>query len=867
MIVFTLQKICLRNVRCYGDEVMEMDFPINNLTVFTGHVGAGKSTIVKAVSMALYGEDGGVKGEKLSIDDMVNERTGKNLEIHLYFTAVDSANPDSTDNYEIHLYHKHNLYGSKIVFMKNGVDISANGKLDTYRLIEKTIIPKDVYHNIYYFTQQAKNFFTALPNSEQKAIFDSILDLSEYDGYYENAKDKESQIHDQLSLETERYNSARNSVMLYDKAIADMKSRLEDAKKQDSALICDEERKEKSLLELLDVEKQWLSANEEEAKRLFETEQKKYQDEKFSLEKQKDECSSSLYELKNQFRERFTSEKTKIAESYKLLNEEYVNKIQSLKDSILELTKEKSLSDQQIADYAHKEEKQIREDFQKKIESINDSISQIRVDMSDLANEYQKLRFEKKTELSKEINDLQVETNEFRISTIPNLEHEVKEYDRAINDLTKEIDEETRNLAKDVPVCKLCGQPVSDKNHIIKHLEDLKKELADCREDRKDSLHYVTKYKHFAEHNEEVIKELTTKEAEELAAIDKELQEKQSSKQTELSALMKDLDTIKSDIKEKVAESQRSAEIATMKVESDYQSKLTSINDTINKHQSEIDKNNADAANKLSELKTNLENEYSREAAIIDSKSKEISDKIVKLDQNQNDKYRSYSLEIEAWRKVRSMEHDLATIRQRINDLKSKTYSEYDDSSLRKDKVKYEEETSVIEKKIHELKEDLEIASFWKTSFSNTGIKSMLIDSAIPHMNQCVREELDRVAPGVFTVSFDTLSQTKSGNIRDKFSINIVHNLKGSTGHKKLSGGEKRIVDLCCMTALRSLAENLYGKKFSHIFYDEILDSLDTECKEQFCRNAKLQSQSGMNITLITHDLPDDVDPDRVLGF
>ena len=70
--------------------------------------------------------------------------------------------------------------------MKNGVDISANGKMDTYRLIEKTIIPKDVYHNIYYFTQQAKNFFTALPNSEQKAIFDSILDLSDYDKYYEN---------------------------------------------------------------------------------------------------------------------------------------------------------------------------------------------------------------------------------------------------------------------------------------------------------------------------------------------------------------------------------------------------------------------------------------------------------------------------------------------------------------------------------------------------------------------------------------------------------------------------------------------------------------------------------------------------------
>jgi DNA repair exonuclease SbcCD ATPase subunit len=159
------------------------------------------------------------------------------------------------------------------------------------------------------------------------------------------------------------------------------------------------------------------------------------------------------------------------------------------------------------------------------------------------------------------------------------------------------------------------------------------------------------------------------------------------------------------------------------------------------------------------------------------------------------------------------------------------------------------------------------VLNFWKQAFSDSGIKSMLIDSAIPHMNECVANELDKVAPGVFTVSFDTLSETKSGKIKDKFSINILNNMKGSTGHKKLSGGEKRIIDLCCMSALRSLAEKLYNKRFHHIFYDEILDSLDDEFKEMFCNNVKRQSETGCNITLVTHDLPEDVDPDRVFPF
>jgi DNA repair exonuclease SbcCD ATPase subunit len=75
------------------------------------------------------------------------------------------------------------------VFVKDGRDISLESKTATYELIEKTLMPKNVYHNIYYFTQQAKNFFTALPNTEQKEIFNSILDLSEYKDYYSNVKD------------------------------------------------------------------------------------------------------------------------------------------------------------------------------------------------------------------------------------------------------------------------------------------------------------------------------------------------------------------------------------------------------------------------------------------------------------------------------------------------------------------------------------------------------------------------------------------------------------------------------------------------------------------------------------------------------
>ncbi len=242
------------------------------------------------------------------------------------------------------------------------------------------------------------------------------------------------------------------------------------------------------------------------------------------------------------------------------------------------------------------------------------------------------------------------------------------------------------------------------------------------------------------------------------------------------------------------------------------------------------------------------------------------SDYLAKQRNLQEDKRLSENSE----RSVKTLDENILKAQTQLDDLgRADYYKSNEEDILTKKKYVEDQKDNIRRQKkdLTDLERKLKILEFWKSAFSDSGIKSMLIDSAIPHMNECVTEELERVAPGMFTVSFDTLSETKSGNIRDKFCIHITNNLKGSTGHKKLSGGEKRIIDLCCMTALRSLAEHLYNKRFCHIFYDEILDSLDDSCKAEFCANAKRQSTSGCNVTLITHDMPEDVDPDRTFPF
>jgi DNA repair exonuclease SbcCD ATPase subunit len=212
---------------------------------------------------------------------------------------------------------------------------------------------------------------------------------------------------------------------------------------------------------------------------------------------------------------------------------------------------------------------------------------------------------------------------------------------------------------------------------------------------------------------------------------------------------------------------------------------------------------------------------------------------------------------------IQTLNVELKICMERIIECRNFTYDDTQIQKLNSDISDNETTLKRFIDKKKEIQREIKIVEFWKESFSDTGIKSMLIDMAIPHMNESVAAALEKIVPGMFTVSFDTLKMTKSGDVRDKFNVNILHNIKGTNSHKKLSGGEKRLVDLCCMEALNSLAERLYDKKIHNVFYDEVLDSLDDDSCQAFGQASRILA-TGKNITLIAHKVAENVEPDRV---
>ena len=870
MIDFYLDKIQLRNVRCYGDEMMEMDFPINNLTVFTGRVGAGKSTIFKAVSMALYGEDGGAKNEKLSIDDLVNEKNGKNLEIHLYFHST-KDNENEETKYEIHLFHKHSKYNNKLVFVKNGKDISLSSKTETYDLIERTLIPSGVYHNTYYFTQQCKNFFTSLSNSEQKDIFNSILDLSEYKGYYENAKKKLDDESYKLKVFENDLKNEEFSLASFRKMHEDGLQNLKNVKENDAKNLNRLNILVEDLKHEIDKIRSAMPENVDTKINAINMEIQKITIEHNNL---RESTNSTIQRDKDTF---VNITIPSLKHKYSKLNLEK-SKNNSERINVIKLDLQKLRMDvdncsREIKIQKDEEERNIRSDYDTKLGKLTDEIKKSEKDVNDFKfNVQEKLTKLKDISISTE-NTLKTQKSVLE-SKNSGLNIRVSNIKERMDDIQNKIKEYEYALDEPDAVCSLCGQKLNNKEHVQKHINDLKLQLKELNIQLSDINNKIIENDNgikkldadilknksdFVVKRDEIKNELTTFESSE--------KEKQEQCRKTYNDLINECSDIIKNIEKKYNELLNSRTLNYSQSIKNLDDELDSL-DAKNKEiynelvkEYNIEKYNLQKSNddKCNELLSNLNNQQ----IIVDNKIKELRIQLIECNRIKS--------QIESdLMEIGSMEKSILQYEHEIETISSSTFHEELYASINGAQKMIEDTLVRINKckdNVKQTKQNVDIFTFWKNAFSDSGIKSMLMDAAIPHMNECVGSELDRVAPGKFTVSFDTVSETKTGKIRDKFSVNILNNEKCSSGHKKLSGGEKRIIDLCCMSALRSLAEKLYGKKFHHIFYDEILDSLDDECKQAFCANVKYQSQNGSNITLITHDMPEDVEPDRTFPF
>lgn len=141
---------------------------------------------------------------------------------------------------------------------------------------------------------------------------------------------------------------------------------------------------------------------------------------------------------------------------------------------------------------------------------------------------------------------------------------------------------------------------------------------------------------------------------------------------------------------------------------------------------------------------------------------------------------------------------------------------------------------------------------FWETAFGNSGIKSFILDSVTPFLTERANFYLSKLAGSRISVEFETQTQLKTGEMREKFAIN-VRNLDGGGAYALNSGGEKKRVDLAIYFALQDLVASRANKKFNVVFCDEAFDALDASGMESVISLLKEIALEKSSVFVVTH--------------
>lgn len=212
------------------------------------------------------------------------------------------------------------------------------------------------------------------------------------------------------------------------------------------------------------------------------------------------------------------------------------------------------------------------------------------------------------------------------------------------------------------------------------------------------------------------------------------------------------------------------------------------------------------------------------------------------------------------------VKHDLEVKKEA---LVKKKEEEFDEGKIENTQKKISDTVrtkSSIQEKIKCSEEKSTIYEFWKKGFSQVGIPAMLIDEAIPFMNQKVNEYLTEVSAGRYVVSFDTMKATKSGEFRDKISVNVLDTVHKANEREQLSGGQERLIDICILFTLLDLQSTIQNVDFNILLLDEVFDSLDDDNILSVSKLLRTKAKSK-GIFVISHRHINEFDADNHLEF
>ena len=142
-----------------------------------------------------------------------------------------------------------------------------------------------------------------------------------------------------------------------------------------------------------------------------------------------------------------------------------------------------------------------------------------------------------------------------------------------------------------------------------------------------------------------------------------------------------------------------------------------------------------------------------------------------------------------------------------------------------------------MEDRLTQLREEKALYEELRAAFGKNGIPAMIIEAAIPELEEEANQLLTRMTEGRMNVRLDTQREKKTGGIAETLDILISDEL-GTRAYESFHGGEAFRVNFAIRVALSQLLARRAGAQFRTLFIDEGFGTQDEAGRNGWSRRS-----------------------------
>jgi exonuclease SbcC len=204
----------------------------------------------------------------------------------------------------------------------------------------------------------------------------------------------------------------------------------------------------------------------------------------------------------------------------------------------------------------------------------------------------------------------------------------------------------------------------------------------------------------------------------------------------------------------------------------------------------------------------------------------------------------------------------------RLREAENKTRSELGGAQQRVDVLEVQRtRRQSFDKTCEELQKQIARHRTLERAFGKDGVPALLIEQALPQIEDKANELLDRLSDGQMSIRFATQIEYKDkrrDDLRETLDIQIS-DTAGIRNYEMYSGGEAFRVNFAIRLALSKILAQRKGARLQTLVIDEGFGSQDTQGRQRLIEAINLVKHDFAKILVITHlDELKDAFPTRI---